>query len=135
MALRFRTGGGCLAHSRPSALWVWVATFGRRESISDKYCFFFQLLKIKNSDTLQIDIATAVFVEYPTCFRLERAWWRQVTKSSMNMAFQPGMSPFTENRRAEEHPMYDQFLTFKLDLMKSEMINQANIAYKAARGL
>ncbi|RDJ98220.1 MarR family transcriptional regulator [Paraburkholderia lacunae] len=31
--------------------------------------------------------------------------------------------------------MFDQFLTFKLDLIKSEMINQANIAYKSVCGL
>jgi DNA-binding MarR family transcriptional regulator len=53
----------------------------------------------------------------------------------MHMAFRSGMSPAGKNTRTMENPMYDQFLTFKLDLMRSEMINQANIAYRSACGL
>jgi DNA-binding MarR family transcriptional regulator len=34
-----------------------------------------------------------------------------------------------------EDPMFDQFLTFKLDLIKSEMISRANVTYKSAYGL
>ncbi|WP_454829925.1 MarR family winged helix-turn-helix transcriptional regulator [Paraburkholderia xenovorans] len=34
-----------------------------------------------------------------------------------------------------EDSMFDQFLTFKLDLIKSEMINQANVAYRSAYDL
>jgi len=45
------------------------------------------------------------------------------------------MSPASKNIRTVEDPMFDQFLTFKLDLIKSEMISQANIAYKSAYGL
>lgn len=45
------------------------------------------------------------------------------------------MASASKNIRTVEDPMFDQFLTFKLDLIKSEMISQANIAYRSAYGL
>jgi hypothetical protein len=48
----------------------------------------------------------------------------------MHMAFRSGMSPAGKNTRTMENPMYDQFLTFKLDLMRSEMINRVQVCMR-----